>query len=188
MPANPGEFTMLLDAARRGSGDAAERVIPMVYDELRDMAAGFMHAEHAVVTLDPTALVHEAWLRLAGDAEASWENRRHFFGAAARSMRRILIEHARRRRVRGERADVSVNGLEAPAGWTWDALLQLDGALEELEREDARKHEIVMLRYFSGRTVEETAATMGLSERTVKREWRFIRAWLTTRLQRDETP
>ena len=177
------EFTLLLKQASSGSEEAADRVVPIIYGELRGMAQALLARERAHITLSPTALVHDAWLKLAGPVDADWQNRRHFFGAAAQAMRRILVDSARRRAVKGEAADVEMDALEAPTGMPWAAVPRLDEALAELERDDPRKSEVVMLRYFSGLSVEDTARAMDLSPRAVKREWRFARAWLYSRMQ-----
>ena len=179
-------LTELLEAAANGSAAAVAKLGPMVYDELRDMASGIMVGEARRVTVSPTVLVHEAWLKLAGPRDVPWESRRHFFGAAAWSMRRILVDHARRRHVHGDRGDVDVVELVAAPEWNGDGLLKVDRALAELEGHDARKHEVVMLRYFAGLSVEQTAAALDVSPRTVKREWRFARAWIVAHVETTE--
>lgn len=181
--------TRLLEAAHRGEAGATEELLPLVYEELRRLARGQMRGEAAGgQTLQATALVHEAYLRLVGDADVQWQNRGHFFGAAARAMRRILVERARSRgRLKrgGDRERVEIDpGVLEGAGAT--DLVGLDEALNRLEAEDARKAEVVMLRYFAGLSIEETAAAMGLSPATVKNEWTFARAWLKRELERAE--
>lgn len=175
-------MTQLLSAIHKGDGVAADQLIPLVYEELRKLAQWQMAAERSGQTLQATALVHEAYLRLVeGKDESNWENRKHFLGAAVRAMRRILVERARQKagpRQGGERSRVP---LEAGA-LTMDSdpldLLALEEALTELESKEPRVNEIVMLRYFAGLTVEETARSLGISIRTVHREWSYGRAWL----------
>lgn len=178
----PEHVTMLLNAAGRGDASAASKLLPLVYDELREMARRRMIKEPAGHTLQPTALVHEAYLRLVSDQDATWENRRHFFGAAAIAMRRILVERARkyagpkagggRKRIPMDEADA---GAEAPDAMDW---IGLDEALGALEKHDPDLAQVVMLRYFAGLTVEQTAEVLGVSPRTVKRDWAVARAWL----------
>ncbi len=176
------EITQLLNAASGGDRKASAELLPLVYEELRKLARARMAAEPAGHTLQPTALVHEAYVRLVGaDNTVRWDGRGHFFGAAARAMRRILVERARSRgRIKrgGDRGRVEltdeVMAIEPPA----TDLVALDGALDRLEKHDKRKAEIVMLRYFAGLTIEETAAALSLSPATIKTEWAFARAWL----------
>lgn len=160
----------------------SEDLLPQVYDELRRLARARLARESPGLTLQPTALVHEAYLRLAGDGKARrWDRRGHFFAAAAISMRRILVERARRvGRLRHGGGQIQVElDPDAPAAATpIDDVLAIDQALDELERLDPRKARVVMLRYFAGLTVEETAEAMDLSPATVKNEWAFARAWL----------
>lgn len=165
-------------------GDCSpDRLLAMVYDELRRLAAAKLARESAAHTLQPTALVHEAWLRLGGDSQSPWESRRHFFAAAAESMRRILIDTARRKRAarRGANATcISANatGFDLPAPDSDQTLLLVDEALHVLAGHDPRKAELVKLKYFGGLTLEEAAATLGISLRTAKRDWTYARAWL----------
>lgn len=173
--------TQLLQAASRGDRQATAELVPLVYGELRKLADSWMAKLPEGQTLQPTALVHEAYLRLVPKAEAGWENRRHFFFAAARAMHDILVEQARQKaslKRGGDRRRVSADNLavalEAPA----EDMLALSDALERLERDDPRKHEIVLLRFFAGLTEDEAAEIMGISVRTVQREWRYIRAKL----------
>ena len=186
--AAPGDITLLLQRIERGDARAADQILPLVYGELRKLAAAKMAREPDGQTLQATALVHEAWLRLGGDRQPQWHNRAQFFSAAAEAMRRILIENARRRRaVRhgGELQKVSADheplDLTAPA--TDDKLLLVHEALERLERHDARKAELVKQRYFVGLTLEEVAAVMGISETTAKRDWSYARAWLMAEIK-----
>jgi RNA polymerase sigma factor (TIGR02999 family) len=159
--------------------------LPIVYDELRKLAAQKLAHQTPGQTLQPTALVHEAYMRIAGDTGASWEGRQHFFFAAARAMRDILVEQARRKagpRRGGNRRrqdlDDACAVLEPPS----DDVLAINEALVELEERDPLKAQIVLLRYFTGLTMDETASILGLAERTLDRHWRYIRAWLMKRL------
>ena len=180
-------LTELLDAVGRGESRAGDALFTAVYDELRSVARSKMNRESPGQTLQPTALVHEAYLRLIGDDAPCWENRAHFFSAAAEAMRRILIDRARKRRALkhgGDRQRVPLEDDMLAAGATPD-LLELDQALTRLEAWDARKAEIVKLLYFLGFTVDETAALVGVGSRTVDRDWRLARAWLRRELGRD---
>jgi RNA polymerase sigma factor (TIGR02999 family) len=181
--------TRLLEAAAGGEPRAAEELLPLVYDELHRLARQRMAGEPRGQTLQATALVHEVWLRLVGPGGAGerWNGRGHFFGAAARAMRRILLERARQRRglrhggalKRVELSESVAVGDEA----TLD-LEALDAALTRLEELDARKAEVVGLRFFAGLSVEEAAASLGVSPGTVKNDWAFARAWLHRELER----
>ena len=167
--------------ARAGSQPACAELFPLVYAELRRIAAREMRREKPGRTLQTTALVHEAYLRLLKDASLSFENRAHFLGIAARAMREILIEHARARaaRKRGGGAErLTLDDLLAPVPSPSIDVLALDEALQRLARLDERHARVVELRYFGGLTVEETAAALGLSPATVKRAWTLSRAWL----------
>jgi len=162
--------------------DGWERLLPLVYEELRGLAERRMGAERAGHTLQATALVHEAYLRLIGDTEMAWESRRHFFGAAAEAMRRVLVDHARKVRSQkrgGDRARLALTGLDLPGGDDPDHLLALDEALDQLAAEDPRAAEVARLRFFAGLSVADTAAALDVSERTVMREWSFARARLS---------
>ncbi len=166
----------------RGDPQATDRLLPLVYDELRRIAAAKMAGEPGGQTLQPTALVHEAWLRLGGDEQPTWQNRAPFFGAAAEAMRRILIDRARRRhavRHGGGQERLDVDDLELPAPSENDGeLLAVHEALDQLAQIDAPKAELVKLRYFAGLTIDEAALTLGISPPTAKRWWAFARAWL----------
>jgi RNA polymerase sigma factor (TIGR02999 family) len=173
-------ITLILQAIDRGEAGAAEELLPLVYDELRRLAAARMAREAAGQTLQATALVHEAWLRLGEGAR--FANRAHFFGAAAEAMRRILIERARRKlalRHGGgqERLDVDEIEIAAPMEKE-DELLAVHDALDALAIEDPAKAELVKLRFFAGLTLEEAGDVMGISERTAKRHWAYAKAWL----------
>lgn len=176
------DITLLLDAARRDDPGAADRLIRAVYDELRSLAGARLAGEFNNVTLQPTALVHEAWLRLGGDRQAPWQNRAHFFAAAAEAMRRILIDRARKRcrqRRGGGRRPVSLDDIDEPAAEREaEHLIAVDEALERLAIEDTARAELVKLRFFVGLTLVEAAAVLGISESTAKRWWEFSRAWL----------
>jgi RNA polymerase sigma factor (TIGR02999 family) len=176
------DVTGILSAIEQGDPAAAEQLLPLVYDELRKLAASKLAHESPGQTLQATALVHEAYLRLIGPAdEARWENRGHFFAAAAEAMRRILVDAARRKgaiRHGGELARLELDPDLAAAPEIREDLVALDEALDQLAVEDAVKAELVKLRYFAGLTLPEAAAALGLSERTAGREWAFARAWL----------
>jgi RNA polymerase sigma factor (TIGR02999 family) len=176
------DVTQLLQAASLGDSKAAAALLPLVYNELRRLAAQKMAGEARQHTLQPTALVHEAWLRLAGNEAARFENRAHFFGAAAEAMRRILIERARRRLAakRGSGAEpLDVDVIEIPSPALDDeGLLRVNEALEKFTAVDARKAELVKLRYFVGLNFEETAAALGIAVPTAKQWWAYARAWL----------
>lgn len=169
------------DTSSLGAMEPA-RLLPLVYDELRRVAGAKLARESAQLTLQPTALVHEAWLRLGGEEQAAWASRRHFFGAAARAMEQILIERARRRgavRHGAGLARVTAQGLERIAEEGLDErAVAVSEALTRLGQRDAEKAELVRLRYFVGLTLEEAAATMEVSVATAKRHWAFARAWL----------
>ena len=175
------DVTQILDRVQQGDPKAAEELVPLVYEELRKLAAAKMAHQSPGQTLQATALVHEAYLRLTGGVRDQWQDRAHFFRAAAEAMRCILIENARRksRWKRGGRLErVELEGLELAADTPPDTLLVVHEALEKLAAEDPLKAELVRLRYFIGLTNTEAAKVLGLSEPTVKRYWDFSRAWL----------
>jgi RNA polymerase sigma factor (TIGR02999 family) len=180
------DVTRILNAAAGGDANAAEQLLPLLYDELRRMAASKMANEASGHTLQPTALVHEAWLRLAGGQQV-WPRRSYFFAAAAEAMRRILVEHARRKQSlkRGgefarEELNENVLVLSAPP----DELLAVDEALEKLAAEDQVAAQLVKLRYFVGMTMEESATALDMAPRSAERLWTFARAWLQREIQR----
>jgi RNA polymerase sigma factor (TIGR02999 family) len=181
---NPGELTLLLQRAEQGDAQAADRILPLVYAELRQLAAAKMARERPGQTLQPTALVHEAWLRLGGDAQPGWKNRAHFFAAAAEAMRRILIENVRRkRRIRHggdlEKVSADATGFDVAAPEMDDAqLLLLNDALDALAQHDARKAELVKQWYFVGLKLDEIAALLDISPRTADRDLAYAKAWL----------
>ncbi len=184
------DITLILEGIEKGAPDAAAQLFPLVYGELRQLAAAKMARESAPHTLQPTALVHEAWLRLGGDRQADWKNRRHFFGAAAEAMRQILIEKARRRsavRHGGgqRRADGDALDFAATEG-PEDRVLAVSEALQRLAVLDPEKAELVKLRYFVGLTIEEAATAVGISAPTAKRWWSFARAWLAREIRRQD--
>lgn len=181
------DVTRLLQSIDHGDPHAAEELLPLVYDELRRLAQARMVNERPGQTLQATALVHEAYLRLVREEEsAGWANRRHFFAAAAEAMRRILVERARRRdRLRhgGGRERVELDEADLAIEDPPEDLLALDAALQELERSDPRKAELVKLRYFAGLSEEAAAAALGISRATASRWWTFARAWLYERVR-----
>ena len=180
------DVTQILDALREGQTQASEELIPLVYDELRRLAAYQLAREKPGQTLQATALVHEAYLRLLKSAEPAWRDHRHFFSAAAQAMRRILIDNARRKQrqrdaVGGER--VGLERIEPAIPPPSDDLLALNDALERLEAVDAEAAELVQLRFFVGLTMEQAAAALDISERSAYSLWSFARAWLYRDLQ-----
>ena len=173
--------TKLLRAWAHGDEAAGERLFPILYSELRRQAARYMRRERHGHTLQPSGLVNEAYLRLAGSPDLDWHDRAHFFAIAARVMRQVLVDHARRRRaVKREGCHVALEDADAAAAPL--ELLDLESALKELVALDPRLARVVELRFFGGLDVEETADVLGLSPRTVKREWQTARAWLQHRL------
>ena len=181
------EATILLGAVERGDPKAADQLLELVYQDLRRLANHKMAQEPPGQTLQPTALVHEAWLRLVGSEHPNFENRAHFFSAAAEAMRRILIDRARRRsalRHGGQLQRVDLDECDVAAPEADAELLAVHGALEELAKEYPMQAEVVKLRYFGGQTIEETAQLLGISLTTVKKYWAFARAWLLQQIQR----
>ncbi len=186
-------LTLLLQSAAAGDHHAAAQLLPLVYDELRRLAAARLARTPPGNTLQPTALVHEAYLRLTADnpdTDPHWQGRRHFFGAAAQAMRDILVEQTRRKRSLkrgGDRARIDLAHAEPAFEEPAEDLLALHEALQRLEALDPRKAEIVMLRYFAGLSQPETSDLLNLSERTIEREWRFIKAWLRNAMTGEPT-
>ena len=165
---------------------AASELLPLVYEELRRLAAYKLGKEAPGQTLQPTALVHEAWLRLSRAPDQSWQNRTHFFRTAAECMRRILIDNARRKqqiRHGGGQQRVELDGLELPDNFDHERLLEVNEALDRLAIQDSTKAEVVKLRFFAGLENREIAELLGVSERTVERAWRFAKAWLLAELR-----
>lgn len=183
------EVTQILDAVSRGDREAAQKLLPLVYDELRRLAASYMDRESPGQTLQPTALVHEAFLRLVGSDEAHWLNRTHFLATAARAMRHILIDNARRKKRDkrgGDLQRVELGDRADPQQQEADRLLALDEALTRLAQADAQAAELVQLHTFGGLSVEEAGAQLGLSRSAAYRLWSFARAWLRVELGEDE--
>jgi RNA polymerase sigma factor (TIGR02999 family) len=175
------DVTQLIQAIASGDSHAAEELLPLVYDELRRLAAARMAQEPAGQTLQPTALVHEAWLRLGGASNVRWEDRAHFFGAAAEAMRRILIDRARSKQARrhgGGHVPEDIDGIAIAAPGPDDEVLAMDEALEKFTAVEPRKAQLVKLRYFGGLNFEEAAEVLGISVPTAKRDWAYARAWL----------
>lgn len=176
------QVTHILQAVEQGDPTAAEQLLPLVYEELRKLAAVRMANESAGHTLQPTALVHEAWLRLAGNhVQVRFANRAHFFAAAAEAMRRLLIERARRKSAEkrgGEWQRIDLDKVDVAAEADDDTLLLVNEALEKLAQEDASAAEIAKLRFFGGLTLEEAAQVLGVNKRTADRYWAFARVWL----------
>ena len=170
---------------------AASKLLPQVYNELRRLAHHRISALLAGQTLQPTALVHEAYLRLLDKEDERWRDERHFFLAAARAMHDILVEHARQRLSQkrgGERRRLDLENLEIAEDAPSRELLALDEALLELQHQDARAHQVVLLRFFAGCTIAQTAQTLGVSDSTVESDWRYARAWLHDRLSDESGP
>jgi len=181
------EVTRILQRLESDGGNAAAELLPLVYEELRVLARARMARELPQHTLQATALVHEAWLRLAGNETQSWANRAQFFAAAAEAMRRILIDHARRRRAQrhgGDASHVPLDEFAIAAPGDDDELLAVHDALEKLAQHDPQKAELVKLKYFGGLTTEEAAGVLGLSEPTARRHWEYARAWLFREINR----
>jgi len=180
------EYTRVLNQIEQGNENAADELLPLVYEELRKLAAHKMAREAPGQTLQPTALVHEAWLRLTGDESRTWDNQGHFFAAAAEAMRRILIERARAksRLRRGAGAEqVSLDHVTVAADDPTDTVLAINEALERLTARDPFKAEVVKMRYFIGLSQAEIARALGVSEPTVRRQWAIARAWLYAEMQ-----
>jgi RNA polymerase sigma factor (TIGR02999 family) len=182
-----GEITLILQKMERGDESAGAELLSFVYEDLRKVAAGKMAREMAGQTLQPTALVHEAWLRLGGEQQPHWQNRAHFFGAAAEAMRRILVENARRKhRLKhgGDLRKVEWTKFEAAAVQDDDIVLALHEALGKLAEIDSVGAKLIELRFFAGLSNAEAAATLDISERTAKRSWAYARAWLHKELNK----
>ena len=187
--AQMSDVTRILDAIQQGDPNAGDELLPLVYGELRRLAAAKMAHEAPGQTLQPTALVHEAWLRLVGNENQEWNGRAHFFGAAAEAMRRILIENARRKRAArhgGEHVRLDINEIEIASAPKDDELLAVSDALEKFAARDKQKAELVKLRYFVGLTTEEAAEVLGISVPTADRWWNFSRAWLFEEIEREQ--
>lgn len=191
MPPTPSEVTRILESLRGADRrEALERLLPAVYEELRALARSRLRHERPDHTLRATALVHEAYLRMLGADDPPWSDRAHFFRAAAEAMRRILIDHARRRaRLKrgGDRVRVELEDARLGAEPDLDRLVALDEAIRRLDEQDPRAADVVRLRFFAGLSVAETAKALDLSERTIKREWAFARAWLYDALREGDS-
>ncbi|MBL8212288.1 MAG: sigma-70 family RNA polymerase sigma factor [Bryobacterales bacterium] len=185
MPDPNHDVTLLLSELKSGRAEAAEQLLPLVYQELRRIAGAYMRRERSNHTLQATALVHEAYMQLVDQTRVDWKNRAHFFGVAAQLMRRILVEHARAHHAQKRGGNASKLSLDDVINHFPDrevTLVALDDSLKELERLDPRQSRIVELRFFGGLTTEEVSEVMGISTATIEREWRSARAWLHTQL------
>jgi len=179
--AETDQITQVLQAIGRSESGAAEQLLPLVYEDLRRLATARMANEMSGQTLQPTALVHEAWLRLVADQDRTWQNRAHFFGAAAEAMRRILIEKARRKsRLKhgGGQAQFNIEDLELADSTPDDKVLLINEALEILEVQDPESARIVVLKFFGGLSRQEMAESLNISERMADRQWAYAKAWL----------
>src|SRR5580692_2028526 len=180
------DITLLLEAISRGESQASEDLLPLIYDELRRLAAARMAGEAAGQTLQPTALVHEAWLKLVNEGGRTWKNRGHFFRAAAQAMRRILVDRARqklsiKRGSGGEK--IAIDELDLPAATVDDRVLLVDQNLERLEAEDPQSARVVSLKFFAGLTNKEVARILGVTERSVERQWAYAKTCLFEMIQ-----
>jgi RNA polymerase sigma factor (TIGR02999 family) len=178
---SPSQFTQILGDVQAGKPQAAEQLLPLVYEQLRAIARRNMQQERSAHTLQATALVHEAYLRLLGDQPLEWDSRGHFYVAAAEAMRRILIEHARSRgraKRGGERKRVPLTVVDLAADDDAAQIMAVDEAFRRLEEQDPDAAKVVRLRFYAGLSVEDTAAALGMSPRSVAREWSYARAWL----------
>jgi RNA polymerase sigma factor (TIGR02999 family) len=185
------DVTRILNAIEQGDAKATEELLPLVYEELRILAAQKLSHESPGQTLQATALVHEAYLRLVGDEPQTWENRGHFFAAAAEAMRRILVDNARRKKTQrhgGGHERVELESLDAVAGEPPEHLLRLDEALTKLAQQDPEVAELVKLRYFGGLTLEQAAEIQGISRRTAGRYWNYARLWLYREVTAEDGP
>ena len=185
------ELTKILRATAQGDSRAARKLLPLVYDELRQLAARKMTQESCAQTLQPTALVHEAWLRLGGDEQPTWENRTHFFCAAAEAMRRILIDRARSKQARrhgGGQQRLDVDEVEIAAPLQEDELLAVNEALERFSQHAPQKAELVKLRYFAGMGLKEAGQVLGISEPTAVRWWTYSKTWLYQAIRETHGP
>jgi len=190
-PTSPGDITDLLSRSATGDGAAMDRLLPLVYDELHRLAAAHLRRERSDHTLQATALVNEAYLKLVDQTRVRWESRGHFLAVAATAMRRILVDHARgksrlKRAAPGDRVALE-DGADAVGVERDVDLIALDEALDALSRLDARKVRVIELRYFAGMTIDETAAALDVAPATVKRDWEFARLWLLREMTGDRT-
>jgi RNA polymerase sigma factor (TIGR02999 family) len=183
------DVTVVLEQMRKGDKGAADKLLPLVYDEFRALARHYLAQERANHTLQPTALVHEAYMKLVDQTRVDWQGRSHFFAVAAQAMRRILVDHARSRqrdKRGGGRARVVLDEAVALSPQKDEDVLALDEALERLAAVDPRQAKVVELRFFGGLSVEEVAEALGVSKRTVEGDWTFARAWLSRELRKDD--
>jgi len=182
--------TQLLADAAAGSAQAARELLPLVYRSLHDLAERKMRGERAAHTLQATALVHEAYVRLVGHGDIGWDSRAHFYAAAAEAMRRILIDHARRvgaKKRDGRKVAEIASVADLAHEETLGDAIEIDAAIEALRNEDPRAASVVQLRFYTGLSIDETAAALGVAPTTIDREWRFARSWLLRHLHHDET-
>ena len=187
-PFMPGDVTLLLSQLESGDPNAAEELLPLVYDELRRLAQHRMLNERPGQTLQATALVHEAWLRLAGSDQQEWKGRDHFFSAAAEARRRILVDNARRKlaaRHGGKLEKVPLDGIDIPIAQSDEKCLRVSECLEIFKKEDPQKAEIVLLRVFVGLKVSEIAALLGCSDKSVQRQWNFAKVWMKREMDKE---
>ena len=188
---SPSEVTQILGELCDGDSSAADRLLPVVYDELRMLARSFLRRERADHTLQPTALVHEAYLKLIDQASTDWKGKQHFMAIAAQAIRRILVDHARAHRAAkrggGDWRRITLQGVPNLTQHDDLDFERLDAVLSELAKLNERQAKVVELRFFGGMSVEETAELLNVSERTVKGDWRFARAWLQNQLTTPET-
>ena len=182
----PKNITLMLNELSNGNTVVIDKILPLVYDELRRISSKYLSDEYRRHTFQTTELVHEAYLKLVGNQQISWESRAHFFGIAAKTMRQILIDYARKRKAqkRGSgKTKISLDDAQLVTGESEDQILALDEALTKLETVEKRLSKIVELRYFSGLTIKETAELLNISAATVKRDWQFAKTWLYREIQ-----
>ena len=187
MQSSHGEITRLLADLKNGNSEAVDRLMPLVYADLRKMARRYLRGERVDHTLQPTALVHEAYMRLVDQREANWQNRAHFLAVAAQVMRRILVDHARAHKAEkrgGLNPKLALDVVTAVQEQRYPELIILDDALTNLQKHDSRQGQVVELRFFGGLSEVEIAEVLGISERTVKRDWKIARAWLYREMTR----
>lgn len=185
----PKDVTVLLSEINNGNSSAPEELLPLVYIELRKLAGSYLKRERSNHTLQPTALVHEAYIRLVDWQNTNWQNRTHFFAVAAQIMRNILVDHARKKKAEIHGGNLQKLALDEAISFSQMKevdLVDLDDALQSLAKLDERQAKIVELRFFGGLTLEETAHTLGISVKTISREWNFTKAWLYRRLNNDQ--
>ncbi|HTU45071.1 MAG TPA: sigma-70 family RNA polymerase sigma factor [Bryobacteraceae bacterium] len=184
----PGDVTVLLQQMGSGDPQAADKLVPLVLQQLRELARHYLRTERPGHTLQPTALVNEAYLRLVGRGSRNWQNRAHFIGVSAAIMRHILIDHARQRQALKRRCEDAALGEQRDGLSAGEAerLVALDAALDRLDQMNQRQRQVIELRYFGGLSLEETAEALGVSSMTVKRDWRVARAWLKEQIRGED--